>query len=200
VGRFAFIGDGIASDPHSEEALAFLANALLAGCCVQGRPFTIQEAADAVLATCNLGLENWARDWPRFDPVADFQIGWRVLHRDVCMYAAARLADVLDDVRCSDRDVDLELRSLLNTLLTHVRSGEPWRARPAFDVIQRLDSRCWAAPLGAIDECPVAHVATTAPRGQLHKIRPTDFAFVSENREVAAIRSFMNSLAEALAL
>ena len=37
--------------------LAFLANALLAGCSVQSRPFTPQEASDAAAGICNLGLE-----------------------------------------------------------------------------------------------------------------------------------------------
>jgi hypothetical protein len=39
--------------------LAFLANTLLAGCSVQSRPFTPQEASDAAAGICNLGLEYW---------------------------------------------------------------------------------------------------------------------------------------------
>ena len=35
--------------------LAFLANAFLAACSVQGRPLTPAEASDAAAATCNLG-------------------------------------------------------------------------------------------------------------------------------------------------
>src|SRR5438270_3470885 len=45
--------------------LAFLANALLAGCSVQSRPFTPQEASDAASGICNLGLEHWPAGWPR---------------------------------------------------------------------------------------------------------------------------------------
>jgi len=44
--------------------LAFLANALLAGCSVQSRPFTPQEASDAAAGICNLGLEHWPAGWP----------------------------------------------------------------------------------------------------------------------------------------
>ena len=44
--------------------LAFLANTLLAGCSVQSRPFTPQEASDAAAAICNLGLEYWPARWP----------------------------------------------------------------------------------------------------------------------------------------
>jgi len=43
--------------------LAFLANTLLAGCSVQSRPFTPQEASDAAAAICNLGLEYWPARW-----------------------------------------------------------------------------------------------------------------------------------------
>jgi hypothetical protein len=44
--------------------LAFLANALLAGCSVQSRPFTQQEASDAAAGICNLGFEFWPARWP----------------------------------------------------------------------------------------------------------------------------------------
>lgn len=44
--------------------LAFLANALLAGCTVQSRTFTPQEASDAAAGICNLGLEYWPARWP----------------------------------------------------------------------------------------------------------------------------------------
>ncbi|HZF40454.1 MAG TPA: hypothetical protein VE715_16640, partial [Blastocatellia bacterium] len=41
----------------------YLANTLMAGCSIQARPFTAQEASDAAIAICNLGLENWAPHW-----------------------------------------------------------------------------------------------------------------------------------------
>ena len=99
--------------------LAYLANTLVAGCSVQGRPFTASEASDAAAASCNLGLENWSKYWPqqlegtalpeRFlvdhDLVSIFQVGWRVLHADVCLFAADRLIDTLTDLRCNDRDI-----------------------------------------------------------------------------------------------
>jgi len=44
--------------------LAFVANTLLAGCSVQSRPFTPQEASDAAASICNLGLEYWPARWP----------------------------------------------------------------------------------------------------------------------------------------
>ncbi|HET6702706.1 MAG TPA: hypothetical protein VFH14_12925, partial [Gemmatimonadaceae bacterium] len=53
--------------PRSRE-LAFLANTLLAGCSVQSRPFTPQEASDAAAGICNLGLEYWPARWPDMAP------------------------------------------------------------------------------------------------------------------------------------
>ena len=55
--------DGTAYFTRSRE-LAFLANTLLAGCSLQSRPFTPQEASDAAASICNLGLEYWPARWP----------------------------------------------------------------------------------------------------------------------------------------
>ena len=44
--------------------LAFVANTLLAGCSVQSRPFTRQEASDAAASICNLGLGYWPARCP----------------------------------------------------------------------------------------------------------------------------------------
>ena len=89
-----------------QEELAALANVLVAGCTIDARAFTPQEASDAVLATCNLGLECWPARWRDGGTVSDdvlvehdlvtvFQVGWTVLHDDVCVPAASRLLDVL---------------------------------------------------------------------------------------------------------
>ena len=45
------------------EELAYLANTLMAGSSIQGRPMTAQEASDAAVAVCNLGLERWPSHW-----------------------------------------------------------------------------------------------------------------------------------------
>src|SRR6185436_19254213 len=43
--------------------LAFLANVIAAGASIQSRPVRTEEATDAVMAICNLGLENWPERW-----------------------------------------------------------------------------------------------------------------------------------------
>ena len=81
--RLALIQEHVAADPASAAQLAYLANALVAGCSIQGRPFTPREASEAAAAICNLGLENWPPHWNEMDLVTAFQVGWTVLHRDV---------------------------------------------------------------------------------------------------------------------
>ena len=192
--RLSLIQAHIATHPASEEELAYLANAMMAGCSIQGRPFTPREASDAAVSTCNLGLENWPPHWPDRDLVTAFQIGWTILHRNVCVYTAKRLIDVLDEIRCRDRDIDLQLKGLRRQLIQHVRDRQPWRARDALDAILMLDATAWAALLALIDECPVIHAALNPSRQPLLVIKPTDFEFISENSQIAAVREFMASL------
>jgi hypothetical protein len=92
----------VASHLRSAEELAFLANTLIAGCSIQGRPFSTLEASNAAAAICNLGLENWPPHWDDADLVTAFQLGWTILHRDVCIYTAERLIEVLTRIRCRD--------------------------------------------------------------------------------------------------
>ena len=109
--------------------LAFLANTLMAGCSVQSRPFTAQEASDAAVGICNLGLEHWPARWPDaethdaaqstadlgatlpdtflvdHDLVMAFEVGWAVLHEDVSMFVAEHLIVDTDGspvCRCGD--------------------------------------------------------------------------------------------------
>src|SRR5215471_8967855 len=99
VSRLAWIEPHVVDDPASAEELAYLANAIITGCAVQGRPFTEREAGDAVVAICNLGLQNWPSRWRDRDLITAFQVGWSVLYRDVCLHTAKRLIDALGEVR-----------------------------------------------------------------------------------------------------
>ena len=84
------------SDPQvrRSQELAFLANTLIAGCGIQSRAFTPQEARDAAVSVCHLGIEHWpTRDTKveagsalttgehvllGYDLIAAFEIGWSV--------------------------------------------------------------------------------------------------------------------------
>ena len=137
VSRRTFSSPSI-SDPTGyaakTEELAYLANALVAGCSTQARPFTAREASDAVLAICNLGLEYWPRHWLPADArdpedlivgrdlISVFQMGWTVLHRDLCLYATAQLIRVLDELRCGDQHIQSALSASASTFIS--KSGQ----------------------------------------------------------------------------
>jgi hypothetical protein len=194
------------------EEFVYLANTIVAGCSIQTRPFTVREASDAAAAICNLGLENWPTRWLaektgampedfllHHDLISVFQVGWTVLHADVGMYAAERLIQVLTDWRNDDLQIQAGLDALRIDLGKHWRDRAPWRARDALDVIVLLDMPAWAALLGLIDECPVLHAAIGASRGSgTRAVSASAFEFISENRQIASVHEFMESLANTL--
>jgi hypothetical protein len=182
--------------------LAYLANVIAAGATIQSRPVRAEEATEAVTAICNLGLENWPDRWRpseamliHHDLVSVFQVGWTVLHEDVCMFAADQLIGVLTTLQCIDSDIQHGIETLRTTLIRHSRSGAPWDARPAFDVLTTLDAPAWAALLGLIDQLPTMHAALGATlTGATGRIEVTAFEFISENAQIRQVREFMQVL------
>jgi len=209
--EFALDQDPAAYSARNEE-LAYLANTLMAGCSIQARPFTAQEASDAAIAICNLGLENWAPHWlpanatappisflVDHDLVSVFQVGWTVLYCEVSMYAAEQLIAVLDRMRCGDREIQAGLDALRIKMAKHWQAGAPWRVRDALDVIATLDLLAWAVLLALIDECPALHAGVGASQdSRTLSVSATDFEFISENSQIASVREFMRSLPETL--
>ena len=187
-----------AAHARADEEVAFLANVIVAGVPILGRPFTPREAWDGALAVCNLGLENWPSHWSSPDLCTAFQAGWTVLFRDVSMFAAKRLAEVLAEVRCVDRDIQLRLDRLRYELRQCLQDGTPWQARPALEIVMMLDAPSWAALSALLDRFPVMHAAVTASARGRRTISPTDFTFVSENADVSAVRAFVDRLPAAL--
>jgi hypothetical protein len=188
-----------AAPARRTEELAYLTNVLLAGCSFRSRRFRTVEAAEAALAACNLGLENWPRRWaPAADLVSAFRVGWSVAHEQVCLHAARRLVDLVADLGCDDGDVGDRLRTLGRRMASQVKAGTPWRAREDLDVIAILDPPSWATLQGLVDECPT--LPRTEPRGAGPPLRVTnEFEFISENRQVLRAREFVESLPERLA-
>ena len=157
--------DHVAYFARSRE-LAFLANALLAGCSVQSRPFTVQEAWDAAVGICNLGLEAWPARWPEtgvdaadltttlpdsflvdHDVVTAFEAGWRLLHEDVSMFVTDRLIATLADLRSVDPASQRDLYRLRRELERNRDAGAPWRA-------QRGPRRDWHPRHAHVGLCP----------------------------------------------
>lgn len=182
------------------EELAFLANAIAAGCAVQMRPLTPLEASEAAAAVCNLGLENWPVAWRQESLIGVFQVGWSVLYKDVCMHAAEGLIHAAAESRTSDREIKAGLRTLRFNLARHWRAGVPWRAREALDVILLLDQPAWAALLALIAELPVMHAGVRTTRGSAARaVDSGAFEFISENRQIDVIRDFVQELPARLA-
>ena len=192
--------------------LAFLANTLVAGCSIQSRSFTPQEASDAAVGICNLGLEHWPARWHEpvapstadldvtlpdtflmyHDLVSAFEVGWAVLHEDVSMFAAEQLVFALSNLRCTDADIQEGLDTLRIELTKQREAGTPWHARNALDVIAMLDTPAWVSVLGLLDECPVMPAALTATLdGQTGAVSATEFEFISTCSQLGRVREFM---------
>lgn len=192
--------------------LAFLANTLVAGCSIQSRSFTPQEASEAAAGICNLGLEHWPARWPAcqatsaadldlalpdaflidHDLVSAFEVGWAVLHEDVSMFATGQLLAALSLLRCSDADIQEGLDTLRIELRKQREAGTPWRARQALEVIAMLDMPAWVSVLGLLDECPVIPAALTATlEGRTGAVSATEFEFISTTSQLGRVRGFM---------
>ena len=185
--------------------LAFLANTLVAGCSIQSRSLTPQEASDVAVGTCNLGLERWPAPPDAFlmdhDLVDAFEVGWAVLHDEVCMFVARRLIAALSDLRCGDPDIQDGLDALRIALTKHRHAGTPWRARQALEVIAMLDMPAWNSLLGLIDECPVLPASLTATlEGRTRSVSATDFECISTRSQLVTVRDFMARLPDILDL
>ena len=190
--------------------LAYLANVITAGATIQSRPIRAEEAAEAVMAVCNLGLESWPAQWlssgasadmflTHHDLVRVFQVGWTVLHEDVCMYAADQLVSVLTGLHCIDSHIQDGIKTLRTTLIRHTRAGAPWEARDVLDVVAMLDTPAWAALLGLIDQLPTMHGALNATlSGATHQIDASAFEFISERAQIQQVREFMQVLPDRL--
>ncbi len=194
------------------EELAYLANTLIAGCSIQARSFTAQEASDAAVAVCNLGMENWPPHWlpvnvtalpgdflVEHDLISVFQVGWAILYRNISLYAAEQLMGVLTLMQCADREIQAGLDTLHIEMAKYWQAGTPWRAQEALDIIALLDQQAWAVLVALIDECPVLHASLAVPKGSRpFATRVSDFEFISENSQIMLVREFMQSLAETL--
>ena len=115
------------------------------------------------------------------------------------MYAAEQLIQILAGLRHPDPLIQDDLDALRFAMARQWRAGTPWRARESLDVILTLDQPAWATLLGLIDECPTLHAAisATAP-AHARTVSASGFEFISENRQIASVRGFFQSLPDVL--
>jgi hypothetical protein len=200
--QLAFDRDQVAhGERHAE--LAVLANVLMSGCSIQARAFTPAEAADAVVAICSLGLERVAEPPDdhliAHDLIGVFQLGWTILHQEVCVRAATELAEVRRGLRVADDELQASLNLLRVRLLRALESGTPWTAAAALDVLTGIDLPAWAALVALIAECPVIHAGLTASVDRrVLSVDPNAFEFISTPDQLALVRRFLQSLPEVL--
>jgi len=180
--------------------VAFLANALLSGCSLQSRSMTPQEARDAALALCNLGLERRGDGLGEsflleHDLLSPFETGWAALFQEVSLVVSRALLRALDELRPADPDTRIGLLQLERELRRQCDAGTPWRARNALEVLATLDTTVWASLLGLLDECPVIPAAMTAIlERRVGAVSPTAFDFISTASQIDAVREFVIEL------
>jgi hypothetical protein len=191
------------------QELSFLANAFLAGCSVYDRPLTIQEAWDAAVGTCNIGLEariereNVAALPDTFlvehDLVAAFEDGCQLLFQDVSLLVCDRLIATLAEVRHLDSEVARDLDRLRRTLERHRAAGVPWRAQEALEAIAILDTPAWAGLCGLLSECPVLpEVLLAMLAGRAKAVKATSFTAFSTRAQIRLAHQFTDRLRDLL--
>jgi hypothetical protein len=217
---FRTLADDVAAKAEDRE-LAFLANALRAGCTVYSRPFTAEEAWNAAAGICNLGLDvQSARlrpTGPGAEPISTlaltlrdsgqtgddlvtaFETGWRLLHEHVGMHVAERLIATLADVQNVDSDIQRDLYLLRRELVRHRDARAPWHALESLDVIAILDMPTWACLSGLLSECPVLPAAVPALLdGHAKSVSATAFECFATRGQIRIAHEFASRLRDLL--
>lgn len=218
------LGSGAAGDPAGLQALmeylgerhpdvclaraqelAFVANALVAGCRLQSRSFTPREASEAAAATCSLGLLRQPAppgvDYlVGHDLIGIFEDGWAALHREVSLFVGEALLAALRGVRTGESETLAGLLELQRSLETHLAAGTPWLALDDLDVLAGLDQPAWSGLLGLLSECPIIPDAVTAiVERRTGRVDPIAFAFAATNADIDVVRAFMARVPQLLA-
>jgi hypothetical protein len=187
------------------QELAFLANALVAGCRLQSRSLTPREASEAAAAACSLGLLRQPAppgvDYlVGHDLIGIFEDGWAALHREVSLFVGEALLAALRGLRTGESETLAGLQELRRTLETHLAAGMPWLAGDVLEVLAVLDTPAWSGLLGLLSECPIIPDAVTAiVERRTGRVDPSAFAFIGTDADIDTVRSFMGRVPELLA-
>jgi hypothetical protein len=187
------------------QELAFLANALVAGCRLQSRSLTPREASDAAAAICRLGLlrqpASHGVDYlVGHDLIGIFEDGWAALHREVSLFVGEALLAALRGVRTGESETLAGLQELQRSLERHLTAGTPWLAGDALEVLALLDVPAWSGLLGLLSECPIIpDVVTAIVERQTGRVDPSAFTFIATEAHIDAVRAFMARIPELLA-
>ncbi|XXX72062.1 DUF6178 family protein [Sorangium sp. So ce134] len=181
--------------------LSYLVNVLISGCSHDGRAFRPFEAVEAVLCTCNLGLErllggragrrqrgpdDLVSAMAEHDAVKMFMAGWNLLHREVALFAAGALREALAELVAGQPDAQAarEIARVAAGLGADVEAGKPWRSRGKLDRIERaLGAEATAIHRALLDELPLL------PRGAGEGARGA--RFISSAAQIRAIQAML---------
>jgi hypothetical protein len=200
--EFVFASNPAAYEARNQE-LTFLANALMAGCSVYERPFTVQEAWDTAVGVCNVALDRGPLPdafLVEHDLIAEFETGWRLLYEKVSLLIADRLIATLTAIRSVDNETDEDLDRVRRDLQRERAAGTPWRAAATLDAIAILDTPAWACLCGLLSECPVVPDALGAILDRrTHAVSATAFVCFTKREQVDRVREFGGRLRDLLA-
>jgi len=145
--------------------LTYLTNILIAGCSFQGRCFRPAEAAQAVLATCNLGLEEVRGR--ECDAVHLFKVGWARLYSDVVLASARAVSELL----IRDLWMQEQVRSIALNLDKNIASGKPWNSCDDLDGLEAvLEPKTVHLMKELIGECPTVNGKFITMRKEIQKL------------------------------
>ncbi len=196
------------------EELGYLANALVSGCSFGGRRFRPFEAVEAVVATCNLGLEHLLEAAPievselapsqratamlaREGADKMFRAGWHLLYREVSLAAGAALERALARRmrEVGDPDVAARLARVAGTVTSAVAQGKPWMARAKLDALHLVfDERTLAALDALLDECPAVSGAIGGGSRSSERQTSRKLEFIATEEQLRSAQTFLRSL------
>jgi hypothetical protein len=173
--------------------MGYLANVLCAGCSVAGRAMRPIEAAPAVVAVCNLGLEHVLATKKERTPLqglrntsADklFKIGWNLLFHEVVLAAATGAQHMVVQAIEHAPDGSKALERAAAALRSAVAAGKPWIALRSLQPLQEhLGQATWASLSALLDECP-ALVGGESAEG----------TFIATQKQIASAQAFIAKL------
>jgi len=190
------------------EELAYLANLLVAGAQLQRRRFRSIEAARAVVAICNLGLDYLLSD--NVGPVSGakiaehacsmlsnysadilFRVGWNLLFRDVLRRTEKTILRLLDHAP-ADIALRCDLESLRRELKVASAHGAVWRVRDELDsLLGILDAEQIESLKGLLSQCPVLTALLLDNQGGA--VKPS-VAFIATISEIERVKRFLTQL------
>jgi len=179
--------------------LNYLANSLVAGCSYSDRTFRPGEAAEAALATTNLGMEYLLNE--RFEPeslvrflsehhmVKLFRVGWWILFREVSIHTAQAICAKLPNVPISDSWVKQQIEEVITALKSGMAKGSPWSARDALGVLECVFDQSLVHTLKQLlNECPSVTASI------LDRESPVEDEFISDRSQIEKVHRFLESV------